>query len=281
MGYRLVATSAHGVSDDLVQTISSLDQVADHNRLNNCAVEFIVSMPFDTSSLGSEAAVDLNFVSDENRLKKLLIADMDSTMIPVECIDELADFAGVKEHVSDITERAMRGELDFDAALKERVSLLKGLPITALEQCYNERISLNPGAQKLVQTMNEMGAITALVSGGFTFFTNLVAKEAGFQINQANTLLSTDKVLTGEVGMPILGQQAKLDAMNAICDRAGILHNDVIAVGDGANDAAIVQAAGIGVSYHGKQALAEIADVRLEHSDLTALLALQGLSQSA
>ncbi|OUS05173.1 phosphoserine phosphatase SerB [Rhodobacterales bacterium 52_120_T64] len=227
----------------------------------------------------TDAAVDINIVSAENRRKKLLIADMDSTMIPVECIDELADFAGVKEQVSDITERSMRGELGFEESIIARVALLTDLPEAVLEKCYAERVSLNPGAKTLVQTMNKIGAMTALVSGGFVFFTSRVAGETGFQLNQANTLIVRDGKLTGKVGMPILGQQAKLETLNALCKSGGYAPEDVLAVGDGANDRSMVEAAGLGVAYHAKPTLADIADARLYHSDLTALLALQGIAE--
>mgnify|MGYP003681885491 CR=1 FL=1 len=249
------------------------------NRLSDRAVEIAFSGDIPTDFL-ADAPVDVNIVPATNRRKKLLIADMDSTMISVECIDELADFAGVKEHVAEITERAMRGELDFEEAINERVGLLTDLPESALEKCYAERISLNPGAKTLVQTMNKLGAMTALVSGGFLFFTNRVANEAGFQMNQANTLIVKNGKLTGKVGLPILGQQAKLETLHALCKSGGYTPADVLAVGDGANDRSMVEAAGLGVAYHAKQALADIADACLYHSDLTALLALQGITES-
>jgi phosphoserine phosphatase len=275
----LVLTASAGVSDDLADRACRAISGDTPNRLSECAVEIAHSGTVPDGLLRDEP-VDINTVPAENRRKKLLIADMDSTMIPVECIDELADFAGVKDHVSDITERAMRGELDFEAAINERVALLTGLPSSALEQCYAERISLNTGAKTLVQTMNKIGAMTALVSGGFLFFTNRVADEVGFQMNQANTLLFEDGKLTGKVGLPILGQQAKLKTLNELCNSGGYSPADVLAVGDGANDRSMVEAAGLGVAYRAKQALADIADVRLNHSDLTALLSLQGISQA-
>lgn len=275
----LVLTASAGVPDELSDRACRLIGGDTPNRLSECAVEIAHSGEVPVDLLG-DTPVDINIVPAENRRKKLLIADMDSTMIPVECIDELADFAGVKEYVADITERAMRGELDFEAAINERVAWLTDLSETALEQCYAERISLNPGAKTLVQTMNKIGAMTALVSGGFLFFTNRVAVEAGFQMNQANTLLVNDGKLTGKVGLPILGQQAKLETLNNLCKSGGYTPADVLAVGDGANDRSMVEAAGLGVAYRAKQALADIADARLNHSDLTALLALQGISES-
>lgn len=223
--------------------------------------------------------VDANVVSAENRLKRLLISDMDSTIIPVECIDEIADFAGVKDRVSAITERAMQGELDFDGALCERVGLLKGLPVEALARTYAERISLNPGASELVARMKQEGALTALVSGGFTYFTERVAADAGFERHQANSLLIADDVLTGEVGNPILGREAKLTALRDLTAEIGASPADAVAVGDGANDLAMIEAAGLGVAYRAKPAVAAKADARLDHSDLNAILYLQGIAE--
>ncbi len=273
----LILTASAGVSDELAGRACRL-VAGDLNRLSGSAVEIAFSGDVPADFL-TDAAVDINIVSAENRRKKLLIADMDSTMIPVECIDELADFAGVKEQVSDITERSMRGELGFEESIIARVALLTDLPEAVLEKCYAERVSLNPGAKTLVQTMNKIGAMTALVSGGFVFFTSRVAGETGFQLNQANTLIVRDGKLTGKVGMPILGQQAKLETLNALCKSGGYAPEDVLAVGDGANDRSMVEAAGLGVAYHAKPTLADIADARLYHSDLTALLALQGIAE--
>ncbi|MGE4610442.1 MAG: phosphoserine phosphatase SerB [Paracoccaceae bacterium] len=274
----LVLTAAGGVTDAVSGRARALVDGDVPNRLSDNAVEIAFSGDLPAGVLTGEP-IDVNVVSAQNRRKKLLIADMDSTMIPVECIDELADFAGVKSHVEEITERSMRGELNFEASIIERVALLKGLPESALEQCYAERISLNPGAKTLVQTMNKLGAMTALVSGGFRFFTGRVAVEAGFQMNQANELLFDGGKLSGKVGMPILGQQAKQVTLNALCEAGGYTPADVLAVGDGANDRSMVQAAGLGVAYRAKQALADVADVCLNHSDITALLALQGIGE--
>ena len=226
------------------------------------------------------AAVDLAVLPAGGRRKRLLIADMDSTMITVECIDELADFAGVRERVSAITERAMRGEIDFEGALTERVALLKGLAETELQRCYEARVALTPGARTLVQTMKAGGASAALVSGGFTFFTQRVASACGFDENRANVLLAADGRLTGEVARPILGRAAKLEALNAITARLGILPADALAVGDGANDLAMIQASGLGVAFHAKPVTAAAAQARVEHGDLTVLLAFQGIPQS-
>jgi phosphoserine phosphatase len=246
-------------------------------RLADTAVEVELggSLPAGFAAPGCDA----NIVPAEVRRKRLLIADMDSTIIGVECIDELADFAGLKAEVATITEAAMRGELDFESALIARVKLLEGLPAATLEECYAERVRLNPGAATLVRTMRALGAATALVSGGFSFFTERVAAAAGFDRHQANRLVVADGRLTGEVARPILGRQAKLAALQTISAAAGIASDAVLAVGDGANDADMVQAAGLGVAYHAKPALDAVADAWLRHSDLTALLALQGIGE--
>lgn len=226
-----------------------------------------------------DSKVDANVVPAANRQKRLLICDMDSTIIPVECIDEIADFAGVKDRVSDITERAMRGELDFDDALRERVGLLTGLSVDALARTYEERITLNPGAAEMVDVMKRAGALTALVSGGFTYFTEKVAADAGFERNQANTLLIADGKLTGAPGDPILGRAAKLAALNAMTAEIGATAADAVAVGDGANDLDMIRAAGLGVAYRAKPAVAAEADARLDYSDLRAVLWLQGMTE--
>lgn len=209
------------------------------------------------------------------RRKRLLIADMDSTIIGCECIDELADFAGVKAQVSEITERAMRGELDFEGALRERVAMLKGLPLSDLVRAYDERVRLNPGARTLVRTMAQAGARCVLVSGGFTFFTSRVAQAAGFHANRANTLIEAGDVLAGEVGEPILGREAKLAALREEVAALGADASAALAVGDGANDLAMIEAAGLGVAYRAKPVVAAQADAKVDHADLTALLYFQ------
>ena len=224
--------------------------------------------------------VDVNIVPAQNRRKQLLIADMDSTIIEQECIDELADFAGKRTEISAITERAMRGELDFEAALKERVAMLKGIPESALTETFERRISLTPGARTLVQTMNKFGAVTALVSGGFTFFATRVAEAAGFQTIQANDLLLRSGALTGAVAEPILGRSAKRNALHRIANDRGIALDQTLAVGDGANDLAMLESAGLGVAFHAKPAVAEAARTRIDHGNLTALLYLQGVKKS-
>ncbi len=210
------------------------------------------------------------------RRKGLLIADMDSTIIGCECIDELADFAGVKDKVSEITERAMRGELDFESALRERVAMLKGLSVAVLQRCYDERVRLNPGARTLVRTMTAHGARALLVSGGFSFFTSRVAQAAGFHADRANTLIEAGGALTGEVGSPILGREAKLAALREESAALGLTPVGALAVGDGANDLAMINAAGLGVAYRAKPIVAAEADAKIDHCDLTALLYFQG-----
>ena len=220
--------------------------------------------------------VDFAVQPTENRRKRLLIADMDSTIINVECLDELADFAGVKAQVSEITERAMRGELAFEGALRERVGMLKGLSVDALQACYDDRVKLNPGARILVTTMAAHGARCALVSGGFTFFTSRVAQVAGFHLNRANTLNEAGGQLTGTVGDPILGKEAKLAALREETAALGLTPADALAVGDGANDLAMIEVAGLGVAYRAKPIVAAQAHAKVDHADLTALLYFQG-----
>lgn len=216
----------------------------------------------------------------EGRKKRLLVADMDSTIIGCECLDELADFAGVKDEVAAITERAMRGELVFEAALRERVGMIKGLPLTDLERCYAERVRLNPGARTLVRTMAADGARCVLVSGGFTFFAAKVAEAAGFHMARANWLEVEDGALTGEVGEPILGREAKLQALLDESAALGLGPSDTLALGDGANDLAMIEAAGLGVAYRAKPVVAARADARVDRGDLTAVLHFQGYREA-
>ena len=223
--------------------------------------------------------VDLLVQKAEGRRKKLLLADMDSTMIRQECIDELADEAGVGARVAAITARAMNGELDFEAALRERVGLLKGLPVSVIDRVIRDRITLMPGGPVLLATMKAHGAHAALVSGGFTAFTGAIAARLGFDENRANTLLQDGEVLTGEVADPILGKQAKVDALEEITARLGITADEVLAVGDGANDLGMLTRAGAGVALHAKPVVAAQCDIRINHGDLTALLFLQGYAR--
>jgi phosphoserine phosphatase len=225
-------------------------------------------------------ALDINLVATKNRRKKLLLADMDSTIINVECLDELADMAGLKPRIAAITERAMRGEIEFEAALKERVGLLKGLKLEALERTYAERVRLNPGAKNLLATMRAHGAHTMLVSGGFGYFTRRVAEAAGFHAERGNTLLDDGAALTGEVAMPILGREAKLSALEEAVAQLKIGFDETLAVGDGANDLAMIQKAGLGVAYHAKPVVAAAAGAAIAHNDLTALLYLQGYTDA-
>jgi phosphoserine phosphatase len=232
--------------------------------------------PDVAAALDAVGSIDICVQPAEGRRKRLLIADMDSTIINVECLDELADFAGLKAEISAITERAMRGELAFEGALRERVGMLQGLPATALQQAYDERVRLNPGARTLVRTMASNGARCALVSGGFTFFTSRVAEAAGFHLNRANTLIEADGKLTGQVGDPILGKEAKLAALQEQAAQLGIPLSATLAVGDGANDLAMIEASGLGVAYRAKPIVAAQAHAKVDHADLTALLYFQG-----
>ena len=224
----------------------------------------------------AELPVDVCVQPAEGRKKRLLVADMDSTIIGCECIDELADFAGLKAEISAITERAMRGELDFEGALTERVGMLKGMDTGALQRCYDERVRLNPGAKTATATMAANGARCVLVSGGFEFFTSRVAEAAGFQAQRGNRLLEANGALTGEVGRPILGREAKLAALRQEAEALGIGLDQTLAIGDGANDLAMIGAAGLGIAYRAKPVVAAEADARIDHADLTALLYFQG-----
>jgi phosphoserine phosphatase len=221
-------------------------------------------------------AIDVVVQDVEKRRKRLLIADMDSTMIAQECIDELAAEVGLKDMVAAITARAMNGEIAFEPALRERVALLKGLPLSVVDDVIAKRITLTPGGTELVRTMRAKGHYTALVSGGFTVFTGPIAEKIGFHENRANILLHDAGILTGEVAEPILGKQAKVDALLDITGTLGISPEDAMAVGDGANDLGMIQRAGAGVALHAKPVVAAEAGMRIDHGDLTALLYIQG-----
>ena len=210
------------------------------------------------------------------RAKRLLVADMDSTMITIECIDELADYAGIKPQIAEITERAMRGELDFEGALDARVALLKGLDAAVIDRCHAERVRIMPGAKTLVRTMRAKGARCVLVSGGFTVFADRVAEEIGFDRAVSNRLEIADGALLGTVTRPIVGAATKRETLIAEAAELGIGHQDVLAVGDGANDIPMIELAGLGVAYHAKPKTAAAAGARIDHNDLTALLYAQG-----
>ena len=220
--------------------------------------------------------IDIVVQSQIDRRKKLFLADMDSTMIGQECIDELADFAGLKAHVAGITERAMRGEIAFEPALRERVALLKNLPVGVVDEVLKQRITATPGGRELVMTMRAHGAYTCLISGGFTLFTNAVAAMIGFQENRANELKVAHGKLTGEVAEPILGRATKLATLVELREAFDLDNLDTLVVGDGANDLGMIEAAGLGVAYHAKPAVAAAAAARIDHGDLTALLYAQG-----
>ncbi len=272
--------AGRGLSDPEISEIAARVAAGPPRRLGTTAAEIACGNGLQLRALRHAfPGLDINIVPVEDRRKQLLIADMDSTMIPVECIDEVADFAGVKPQVSAITERAMRGEIDFSGALRERVSLIAGLPEAALADVYEQRINLNPGARTLVRTMAAHDAHCALVSGGFTYFTERVAEKAGFAENRANRLLFEDGKLTGKVAEPVLGRAAKLDALHELTETMGIGAHQVLCVGDGANDQDMIQAAGLGVAYRAKPALVAEADAVIDHADLTALLYLQGYAE--
>lgn len=226
-------------------------------------------------------AVDLAVQDQAKRRKSVLIADMDSTMIEQECIDELADSIGIKDKVANITARAMRGEIAFEPALRERVGLLKGLPVSTIDDIVESRITLRSGGRTLVQTMRAHGGYTALVSGGFTMFTARIADMLGFDENRANTLLTENGALSGLVAEPILGSEAKVTALQEICRQRGVGEQDAMAIGDGANDLGMIHLAGSGVAVHAKPKVAAEADFSINHGDLTALLFLQGYDHQA
>src|SRR6185312_11466488 len=227
-----------------------------------------------TDALGRQA-IDAIATSADHRRKRLLVADMDSTIVTGETLDELADFAGLRDRIAAITARAMNGELDFKAALRERVAMLRGLPVDALERTW-ERVRLTPGARELVATMRAHGARTALVSGGFSFFTARVAALCGFHLHRSNTLLDDGAVLTGAVAEPILDRDTKLAMLTGLAAEHGLAMVATLAVGDGANDLDMLRAAGLGVAFHAKPIVAAEARARVDHGNLRALLFAQG-----
>lgn len=280
MNHTLVLTAALGcLHDKAVIAASRITGAAPHWLSPGTACEFPVADPRFLEAVRTALAseqVDANVVRASRRRKRLLVADMDSTIIGCECIDEIADFAGIKPQIAAITERSMRGEIPFEGALRERVALLKGLPESTLERVFTERVRLNDGARILVRTMAEHGAVTALISGGFTFFTTRVAEVAGFTVHQANELVITNGALAGTVREPILGREAKRDALLRLAREHAVAREDTLAIGDGANDLGMIGEAGLGLAYRAKPVVAAAAHARLDHSDLTAALYLQG-----
>lgn len=284
----LVATlvSAHGqalIVEALLQRLAALPGAQRTQRLDGEIAADLFAEAGDARKLEAElrpllegAPIDILVQPAATRRKALFLADMDSTMIGQECIDELAAYVGLKEKVSGITERAMRGEIAFEPALRERVALLKGVPLSVVAEIIRERITLTPGGRELVMTMRGQGGYTALVSGGFTVFTGPISATIGFDEHRSNTLLAQDGVLIGQVADPILGKQAKLDALLELRARLGLAPAQTLAVGDGANDLAMLGEAGLGVAFRAKPAVAAAAHARLDHADLTALLYAQG-----
>jgi phosphoserine phosphatase len=226
---------------------------------------------------GTTSGIDIVVQPAAARRKKLFLADMDSTMIGQECIDELADYVGLKAHVAAITERAMRGDIAFEPALRERVALLEGLPISVIEEVLRDRIRLTPGGKTLVATMRANGAVTCMVSGGFTLFTDRIAAMIGFDKSRANRLTLVDgRKLAGKVADPVFGRDGKRAALIEMRQDLGLAKNDTMAIGDGANDLDMILEAGLGVAYHAKPKIAAAAPARIDHGDLTALLYVQG-----
>jgi phosphoserine phosphatase len=247
------------------------------------AADIPVHTPLDHTALQEAIggqAIDIIATKPRGRRKALLIADMDSTIVTGETLDELAGFAGVGEKIAAITRRAMNGELDFKTALRERVAMLKGLDLAALEKTW-QRVRLTPGARELVATMRAQRALTALVSGGFSFFTGQVAAQLKFDVHRSNLLLDDGAVLTGEVGEPILDRDSKLQALHDLAAQRGVKLHATLAVGDGANDLDMLKAAGLGVAFHAKPIVAKEARARVDHADLRALLFAQGFPASA
>ena len=281
----LIANSKNKNLSELIlkQVVNDLGGIKYNVLDENIAVDIkLVSEPTNFEIVWKQLQnyqIDMVLQPIKNRRKNILLADMDSTMIEQECIDELADEAGEGKRVAEITKRAMNGELDFEDALIERVKLLKGLSSDIIVNVLKARITLMPGAESLIKTMKRNGSYCALVSGGFTDFTEAISKILGFDENRANTLLQKNKILTGEVQSPILGRQAKVEALTEIIKKLGCAYNDVIAVGDGANDLGMLTKAGMGVALHAKPLVAAQCKARLNFANLEGLLYLQGYSK--
>ena len=276
-------TQDAAVSNKIKDKYVSLLNASHCNWLNrNIALDiyFDDETPGEILHMLEAENLDYAFQDPLTRSKKLLIADMDSTIINIECLDEIADFLGIKGKVSPITEAAMRGEINFEDALNERVSLLKGLNIANLQTIFNERVKLNPGAITMVKTMNANGANTVLISGGFTYFTERVSKATGFKANYANILLHKNGELTGKVKKPIVDANTKIETLRQFQKKGNLKNCETIAIGDGANDIPMLLGAGIGVGYYPYPATAQASDVKIKHGDLTALLYLQGYTIS-
>ncbi|MDO5611909.1 MAG: phosphoserine phosphatase SerB [Paracoccus sp. (in: a-proteobacteria)] len=279
----IAAPSVANLESALIDSLRRSWGGSDMRWLNpGIAAEFqMPAVPGDLDQVAGDLqtiGIDLAVQPTHARRKRVLLADMDSTMIGQECIDELAAMAGVGDRVAAITARAMNGELNFHEALIERVGLLAGLRETVIQDVLDSRITLTPGGPELVATMRAHGGYAALVSGGFTAFTGAVAAALGFNEHRANTLLADDGVLTGHVALPVLGREAKVEALHQITAARGLVPADVIAVGDGANDLGMLAEAGTGVALHAKPVVAAQAQIRINHGDLTALLYLQGYS---
>jgi phosphoserine phosphatase len=273
-----------GLEAGLEAVVSGGSPISDTRILGDGAMDILVERAEPTALKIALAralerhAIDICVQSAAGRRKRLLVADMDSTIIGCECLDEIADMAGIKTEIAAITERAMAGELDFEDALIARVGRLAGLETSALATVYDERVRLNPGAATLAGTMAAHGARCVLVSGGFDFFTARVAAAAGFHAHRANRLIEAGGRLNGEVARPILGREAKLAALREEAETLGIGLGETLAVGDGANDLAMIEAAGLGVAWRAKPIVAAAADAHVDHADLTALLYFQGYS---
>jgi phosphoserine phosphatase len=267
---------APGIATDIAFLAEEFED-SSQSEADKLRKDYVQDIGQDIRDIIGGEPVDVVIQPHDGRRKKLFLADMDSTMIGQECIDELADYAGFKDRVAAITERAMRGEIAFEPALRERVALLKGLPTTVIDKVIAERIRLTPGGRTLVATMRANGAYTCLVSGGFTAFTSRIAAMIGFDENHANTLVAdANGKLTGEVADPVLGREAKLRTLNALRERLDLNRDDTLAAGDGANDIPMIADAGLGVAFHAKPAVKEAAAARIDHGDLTALLYAQG-----